>query len=176
MQFKELQIIEPILKALKEENYTNPTSIQEQAIPPLLEGKDVLGSAQTGTGKTAAFSIPILQHLYNDRQNGKNSREIKSIIITPTRELAIQIGESIGIYGKYTGLKHTVIFGGVKQDRQTDALDRGIDILVATPGRLLDLMNQGFISLKHIEYFVLDEADRMLDMGFIHEENHRKIA
>ena len=169
MQFKELQIIEPILKALKEENYTNPTSIQEQAIPPLLEGKDVLGSAQTGTGKTAAFSIPILQHLYNDRQNGKNSREIKSIIITPTRELAIQIGESIGIYGKYTGLKHTVIFGGVKQDRQTDALDRGIDILVATPGRLLDLMNQGFISLKHIEYFVLDEADRMLDMGFIHD-------
>lgn len=169
MRFEELQIIEPILKALKEEKYTSPTSIQEKAIPFLLEGKDVLGSAQTGTGKTAAFAIPILQQLYLDRQQNKASGDIKALIITPTRELAIQIADSFAIYGKYTGLKNTVIFGGVKQGKQTDSLEEGVDILIATPGRLLDLIDQGYVSLKHIEYFVLDEADRMLDMGFIHD-------
>lgn len=169
MQFEELNIIEPILKALKEEKYTEPTSIQEKAIPLILNRNDVLGSAQTGTGKTAAFAIPILQHLYQDRQQGERQRKIKSLIITPTRELAIQIGTSLSTYGKYTGLKNTVIFGGVKQGAQTNILRSGIDILVATPGRLLDLMDQGYIKLNHIEYFVLDEADRMLDMGFVHE-------
>ena len=169
MRFEELQIIEPILKALKEEKYTSPTSIQEKAIPFLLEGKDVLGSAQTGTGKTAAFAIPILQQLYLDGQQNKASGDIKALIITPTRELAIQIADSFAIYGKYTGLKNTVIFGGVKQGKQTDSLEEGVDILIATPGRLLDLIDQGYVSLKHIEYFVLDEADRMLDMGFIHD-------
>ena len=167
--FEKLEIIEPILKALKEENYTHPTAIQEKAIPIILNRQDVLGSAQTGTGKTAAFAIPILQHLFQDQRQRNHQRMIKSLIITPTRELAIQIGESLSTYGKYTGIKNTVIFGGVKQGAQTNALRNGIDILVATPGRLLDLMDQGFISLKHIEYFVLDEADRMLDMGFIHD-------
>src|SRR6056297_3959321 len=169
MQFNELKIIQPVLKALKEENYAVPTSIQEKAIPLIIDRKDVLGSAQTGTGKTAAFAIPILQHLYNDRQNYNKPRKINALIITPTRELAIQIGESFSTYGKYTGIKNTVVFGGVSQGKQTDALRRGVDILVATPGRLLDLTDQGFISLKNIEYFVLDEADRMLDMGFIHD-------
>jgi len=165
MTFEQLNLIEPILKALQNEGYTSPTPIQEQAIPILLQGKDLLGCAQTGTGKTAAFSIPILQGLYkSDKRHG-----IKALILTPTRELAIQIGESFESYGRYTGLKHTVIFGGVTQKSQTDTLRRGVDILVATPGRLLDLINQGFISLKTIEYFVLDEADRMLDMGFIHD-------
>jgi ATP-dependent RNA helicase RhlE len=167
--FEKLEIIEPILKALNEENYTNPTPIQEKAIPIILSRKDVLGSAQTGTGKTAAFAIPILQHLFNDQRQRNHQRMIKSLIITPTRELAIQIGESLSTYGKYTGIKNTVIFGGVKQGAQTNALRSGIDILVATPGRLLDLMDQGYINLNHIEYFVLDEADRMLDMGFINE-------
>ena len=169
MQFKDLKIIEPILKALKEENYTEPTPIQEKAIPLILRGNDVLGSAQTGTGKTAAFAIPILQHLFLDRTMNNSPRKIKSLIITPTRELAIQIGISFSVYGKFTGIKNTVVFGGVKQGTQTEALRKGIDILVATPGRLLDLMNQGFISLNTIEYFVLDEADRMLDMGFIND-------
>lgn len=169
MRFEELGIITPILKALREEEYTEPTSIQEKAIPLIINRKDVLGSAQTGTGKTAAFAIPILQHLFLDRHQINSSRIIKALIITPTRELAIQIGESFTTYGKYTGIKNTVIFGGVNQGSQTDALRRGIDVLVATPGRLLDLMDQGFINLKHIEYFVLDEADRMLDMGFIHD-------
>ncbi len=169
MQFEELKIIDPILKSLKEEKYIEPTSIQEQAIPLILNRNDILGSAQTGTGKTAAFAIPILQHLYVDRTENKTPRKIKALIVTPTRELAIQIGESLTIYGKYTGIKNTVIFGGVTQGPQTDALRRGIDILVATPGRLLDLMDKGFIRLKDIEYFVLDEADRMLDMGFIHD-------
>ncbi len=169
MQFKELELIEPILKALKDENYVNPTTIQEKAIPLILNRHDVLGSAQTGTGKTAAFAIPILQHLFLDRREGKRPRQLRSLIITPTRELAIQIGESFSTYGKYTGLKNTVIFGGVKQGAQTNVLRQGVDILVATPGRLLDLMDQRFISLDHIEYFVLDEADRMLDMGFVHE-------
>ena len=169
MKFEELNIIEPILRALKEENYSVPTLIQEKAIPLIIDRNDVLGSAQTGTGKTAAFAIPILQHLYLDRQQGNTTRNINALIITPTRELAIQIAESFSTYGKYTGLKNTVVFGGVRQGQQTDSLHRGVDILVATPGRLLDLMDQGFVKLNSIEYFVLDEADRMLDMGFIHD-------
>jgi len=169
MRFKDLEIIEPILKALKDNNYTEPTSIQEKAIPLILKRNDVLGSAQTGTGKTAAFAVPILQHLFLDRQLNNSPRKIKSLIITPTRELAIQIGASFTVYGKFTGIKNTVVFGGVKQGAQTDALRKGVDILVATPGRLLDLIDQGFIRLKAVEYFVLDEADRMLDMGFIND-------
>ena len=171
MTFKDLEIIEPILKALRAEGYIHPTPIQEQSIPILLQKKDLLGSAQTGTGKTAAFAVPILQQLYLDRQRNNGQRKIRSLVVTPTRELAIQIADSFEVYGKYTGIKNAVIFGGVKQGAQTDALRKGIDILVATPGRLLDLMNQGFITLKDIEYFVLDEADRMLDMGFIHDIN-----
>jgi ATP-dependent RNA helicase RhlE len=169
MQFKDLEIIEPILRALKEENYTEPTSIQKKAIPLILQRNDVLGSAQTGTGKTAAFAIPILQHLFLDRKLNNSPHKINALVITPTRELAIQIGVSFSVYGKYTGIKNTVVFGGVKQGAQTDALHKGVDILVATPGRLLDLMEQGFIRLKAVEYFVLDEADRMLDMGFIND-------
>ena len=169
MRFEELEIISPIIRALKEEQYSEPTSIQEKAIPLILKRNDVLGSAQTGTGKTAAFAIPILQHLFIDRQQNNRSRKIRALIITPTRELAIQIGESFTTYGKFTGINNTVVFGGVTQGAQTNALRRGIDVLVATPGRLLDLMDQGFIQLKNIEYFVLDEADRMLDMGFIHD-------
>ncbi|MBU2997905.1 DEAD/DEAH box helicase [Cellulophaga baltica] len=168
MTFKELGIAEPILKALTQEGYENPTPIQEKSIPTLLKGKDLLGVAQTGTGKTAAFGIPILHHLYTNN-SGLGKRKIKALVVTPTRELAIQIGESFTAYGKYTGIKNTVIFGGVKQGKQTDALRKGVEILVATPGRLLDLMNQGFISLKDLEYVVLDEADQMLDMGFIHD-------
>lgn len=165
MIFEELNLIEPILKALKQEGYSSPTPIQEQSIPILLQGRDLLGCAQTGTGKTAAFSIPILQKLYKtDHRKG-----IKALILTPTRELAIQIGESFEAYGRYTGLKHAVIFGGVGQKPQTDALRNGVQILVATPGRLIDLITQGFVTLKTLEYFVLDEADRMLDMGFIHD-------
>ncbi|MDV7186398.1 DEAD/DEAH box helicase [Lutibacter sp. TH_r2] len=169
MKFSELGIIDPILKALNNEGYTHPTPIQEQSIPILLNRKDLLGCAQTGTGKTAAFTIPILQHLYNSKEDYKGKRKIRSLIVTPTRELAIQIAESITTYGKHTGIKNTVIFGGVKQGSQTDALRRGTDILVATPGRLLDLISQGFITLKDVKYFVLDEADQMLDMGFIHD-------
>jgi ATP-dependent RNA helicase RhlE len=169
MQFEDLEIIEPILKALKEEKYSVPTTIQEKAIPLIINRNDVLGSAQTGTGKTAAFAIPILQHLFLDRQRNNSPRKINALIITPTRELAIQIAESFSTYGRFTGIKNTVIFGGVPQGTQTNALRRGVDILVATPGRLLDLMDQGFIRLKDVEYFVLDEADRMLDMGFIHD-------
>ena len=169
MRFEDLRIIEPILKALKGEGYTHPTPIQEQSIPILLNRKDLLGCAQTGTGKTAAFAIPILQHLYNDSNQNVGHKKIKSLIVTPTRELAIQIADSFTVYGKFTGIKNTVIFGGVKQGSQTNALRQGVDILVATPGRLLDLIQQGFINLKDIEYFVLDEADQMLDMGFIHD-------
>nr|WKN34075.1 DEAD/DEAH box helicase [Tunicatimonas sp. TK19036] len=169
MTFKDLEITEPILKALKAEGYTHPTPIQEQSIPILLRGKDLLGCAQTGTGKTAAFAIPILHHLYQDRQQQQGRRKIKALIVTPTRELAIQIAESFTAYGRFTGIRNTVIFGGVKQGKQTDALRQGTDVLIATPGRLLDLMGQGIITLKDIEYFVLDEADRMLDMGFIHD-------
>jgi ATP-dependent RNA helicase RhlE len=169
MSFENLKLIEPILRALKTEGYTTPTPIQEQAIPILLQNRDLLGCAQTGTGKTAAFAIPILQLLYQDRLNHKEQKTIKALILTPTRELAIQIDESFAAYGKHTGLKHLVIFGGVSQNPQTDALRRGVDILVATPGRLLDLMNQGFVHLQHLRMLVLDEADRMLDMGFVHD-------
>src|SRR6201991_3966623 len=169
MLFQDLNLIEPILDALKDEGYTNPTPIQEQSIPIVLQGHDLLGCAQTGTGKTAAFAIPILQLLYNDRLQHKEQKTIKALILTPTRELAIQINESLASYGKHTGLKHLVIFGGVSQGPQTDALRRGIDILVATPGRLLDLMNQRYVHLEHVRMLVLDEADRMLDMGFVHD-------
>ncbi|MEG2761029.1 MAG: DEAD/DEAH box helicase, partial [Mucinivorans sp.] len=171
MTFKELNITETILRALVDEGYDTPTPIQAQAIPIVLDGHDVLGCAQTGTGKTAAFSIPIIQ-LIAQRTKGYSTakrREIKALVLTPTRELAIQIDESFRNYGKYSSLKTCVIFGGVGQKPQTDALNRGIDVLIATPGRLLDLINQGFINLKNIEFFVLDEADRMLDMGFIHD-------
>ena len=166
MEFQSLNIIEPILKALTDEGYTNPTPIQAQAIPLVLKGNDLLGCAQTGTGKTAAFAIPILQRLAANKP-ATPKRKIRSLILTPTRELAIQIDESLSAYGRYTGLKTTVIFGGVKQNSQVLALHQGVDILIATPGRLLDLIGQGFISLKDLEVFVLDEADRMLDMGFI---------
>jgi len=166
MTFKDLRLIEPILRALKTKGYVNPTPIQQQAIPALLNGTDLLGSAQTGTGKTAAFAIPIIQQLYlsNDKR-----RNIKALVVTPTRELAIQIADNFTAYTKFTRLRNTVIFGGVKQASQVKTLNQGVDILVATPGRLLDLMQQGIISLNHIEYFVLDEADHMLDMGFIHD-------
>ncbi len=169
MTFKELEIIDPILRALKIKGYTFPTPIQEQSIPILLGKNDLLGCAQTGTGKTAAFAIPILQHLFLNPSPAKGRRKIKALVVTPTRELAIQIGDSFTDYGKFTGIRNTVIFGGVKQGTQTDALRRGVDVLVATPGRLLDLIQQGFISLDDIAYFVLDEADHMLDMGFIHD-------
>lgn len=169
MLFNELNLIEPILNALQTEGYTQPTPIQEQSIPSILQGRDLLGCAQTGTGKTAAFAIPMLQLLSKPHANTKVHKAIKALILTPTRELAIQIEESFKAYGRNLPLKHLVIFGGVGQKGQTDALHRGVDILVATPGRLLDLMNQGFINLRDIEIFVLDEADRMLDMGFIHD-------
>ena len=169
MTFKELGLAEPILKALEAEGYTHPTPIQEQSIPILLQGIDLLGVAQTGTGKTAAFGIPILHQLYEGISLRQTKRKVKALIVTPTRELAIQISESLTAYGKYTGLRNTVIFGGVKQGKQVNALRGGVDILVATPGRLLDLMNQGFISFRDLEHVVLDEADQMLDMGFIHD-------
>ncbi len=166
MTFKDLDLIEPILRAIDKEGYESPTPIQEQAIPHLLMGKDILGSAQTGTGKTAAFAIPILQ-LLNKQGSTQHKKNIQSLILTPTRELAMQIKESFRAYGQYLSLKTVVIFGGVKQKSQVEALARGVDILVATPGRLLDLINQKIIDLSHIRFFVLDEADRMLDMGFI---------
>ena len=169
MSFENLNLIEPILRALKTEGYTIPTPIQEQSIPIILQRKDLLGCAQTGTGKTAAFAIPILQILNNGKIYDKDPKAIKTLILTPTRELAIQIGESFTAYGKHTGLKNTVIFGGVSQGSQVAALRAGVDILIATPGRLLDLINQKFIHLHHLKIFVLDEADRMLDMGFIHD-------
>ncbi|MEG1621849.1 MAG: DEAD/DEAH box helicase [Alistipes sp.] len=168
MTFKELNIVEPILKALIDKKYEIPTPIQAKAIPAALLGRDVLGTAQTGTGKTAAFAIPIIQQL-STRTKEANGRTIKALIITPTRELAIQIEESFADYAKYTDLRHCVIFGGVKQKAQTDRLRSGVDILIATPGRLLDLINQRFVELSHVNFFVLDEADRMLDMGFIHD-------
>jgi ATP-dependent RNA helicase RhlE len=164
MYFNELNIIQPILQAIEEEGYKTPTPIQEQAIPLVLKGHDLLGCAQTGTGKTAAFSIPILQKLNDHSFQGK--RKIRALILTPTRELAIQIGESLNAYGRHLKLKSTVIFGGVNQNPQVNVLQSGVDILVATPGRLLDLMTQGYISLRDLEIFVLDEADRMIDMGF----------
>lgn len=168
MTFDSLNLIEPILNAVKEEGYTIPTPVQQEAIPIVLNGNDLLGCAQTGTGKTAAFAIPIIQLLTNNKTYERN-RKIRSLIVTPTRELAIQIGESFKAYGRYTDLRCTVIFGGVPQSSQVNAIRNGIDILVATPGRLLDLMNQRIFTLKDIEIFVLDEADRMLDMGFIHD-------
>ncbi|UCS93923.1 DEAD/DEAH box helicase [Echinicola marina] len=169
MKFDDLRIIPPILKALKDKNYAEPTSIQEQAIPLILQGNDVLGCAQTGTGKTAAFSIPIIQHIHQAPYANDPWPKIRSLIVTPTRELAIQIGENINQYAKYTKIKHSVIFGGVKQGQQVEKLKKGVHILVATPGRLLDLIDQGHISLKSVDLFVLDEADRMLDMGFIND-------
>ena len=186
MTFKELNIAEPILRAIGEKGYEKPTPIQEKGIPIALLGRDMLGIAQTGTGKTAAFAVPIIEQIIKlqkqeradnlanqsqterqKTQSRKTRREIRALILTPTRELALQIDECFADYGKYTGVKHAVIFGGVKQNSQVEKLRRGIDVLVATPGRLLDLMGQGYINLKNIKYFVLDEADRMLDMGFI---------
>lgn len=169
MKFEQLNVITPILKALKSEGYAAPTPIQEQAIPVILEGRDIVGCAQTGTGKTAAFAVPILQTIYQGKTNLRELRAIKSLILTPTRELAVQIGECLAAYGRHTGLKHAVIFGGVSQVPQTNILRAGVDILVATPGRLLDLMNQKYIRLDRVQVFVLDEADRMLDMGFAHD-------
>jgi ATP-dependent RNA helicase RhlE len=166
MLFDKLNLIPQIRDALKTEGYTTPTDIQEQAIPPLLEGKDLIGCAQTGTGKTAAFAIPILQNLSVGQRGPREAKPVRALILTPTRELAVQIGESFTAYGQNLGLKNSVIFGGVSQKPQTDALKKGVDILIATPGRLLDLMNQNYINLQHIKFFVLDEADRMLDMGF----------
>ena len=168
MTFRDLNIIEPILKAIEEKGYIVPTSIQEKAIPAALAKRDILGCAQTGTGKTASFAIPIIQHLQANKETDKR-QGIKALILTPTRELALQISECIDDYSKYTCVRHGVIFGGVNQRPQVDMLRKGIDILMATPGRLLDLINQGHIHLTNIEYFVLDEADRMLDMGFIHD-------
>ena len=165
MTFEKLNIIEPIVRALTNKGYSEPTPIQEKAIPHLLAGKDVFGTAQTGTGKTAAFAIPILQNLYAGKTDRKLSGP-RALILAPTRELAIQISESFSDYSKGLKLKHTVIYGGVSQNPQTEILRKGVDILIATPGRLLDLMNQGFIKLTGIEIFILDEADRMLDMGF----------
>jgi ATP-dependent RNA helicase RhlE len=167
LSFEQLGLIEPLVKALRAEGYTNPTPIQAQAIPSALQRKDVLGCAQTGTGKTAAFALPILQHLHKETGGGKKT--IKALILSPTRELAIQIGESFSVYGRHTNLKHLVIFGGVSAGSQITALRGGTDILVATPGRLLDLLSQNALSLSGVRYFVLDEADRMLDMGFIHD-------
>ena len=168
MTFKELKISEPIIKALLNKKYDTPTPIQRQAIPVALSNRDLLGIAQTGTGKTAAFAIPIIQKLSQEPLKGCK-REIKALILTPTRELAIQIDESFSDYSRYTSLRHTVIFGGVNQNPQIEKLKQGTDILIATPGRLLDLINQKYIKLDHILHFVLDEADRMLDMGFIHD-------
>ena len=182
MTFENLQIIKPILDAIKQENYVTPTPIQEKTIPAILEGRDIIGCAQTGTGKTAAFAIPMLQNLVREQQSrhpqqnqhpqGRRShgpRPISALILSPTRELAIQIDEKFAAYGRFTGLKHTVIFGGVKQHRQVQSLKGGVDILVATPGRLMDLMNQRIVSLDKLKILTLDEADRMLDMGFIHD-------
>ncbi len=165
MEFSKLNIIPEILQALKEEEYTHPTDIQSQAIPYILEGHDILGSAQTGTGKTAAFAVPILQLL----SVAENEKGIKALILTPTRELAIQIFESFKSYGRYTGIRTAAVYGGVSQRPQEAALRQGVDILVATPGRLMDLMHQKIISLKKVRILTLDEADRMLDMGFIHD-------
>lgn len=165
--FATLDLIEPLQRAVAAEGYDTPTPIQAKAIPPLLEGRDVLGCAQTGTGKTAAFLLPIIQHMELNPRPGKPV--IRGLVLTPTRELAAQIGESFDVYGQYLDLRHQVIFGGVSQRPQVAALRRGVDVLVATPGRLLDLHGQGFIDFRSVEFFVLDEADRMLDMGFIRD-------
>jgi ATP-dependent RNA helicase RhlE len=169
MSFDKLNLIEPIQHALKTQGYTQPTPIQAQAIPYVLQGNDLLGCAQTGTGKTAAFAIPIIQLLAKNTHPHRGKRAIRSLILTPTRELAIQIGESFENYGRQTTLTYRTIFGGVGKQPQIDALRKGIDVLIATPGRLLDLMNEGYIDLSQLEIFVLDEADRMLDMGFVHD-------
>ncbi len=168
MTFQQLQLSKNILRSLSEQNYEQPTEIQAKAIPVGLSGRDILGSAQTGTGKTAAFALPIIQNLL-DRGSGHGERRIRALVVTPTRELALQIGESFTGYAQYTSLRNTVIFGGVPQTAQVQAIERGVDVLIATPGRLLDLMDQGVFTLRDIEFFVLDEADRMLDMGFIHD-------
>jgi ATP-dependent RNA helicase RhlE len=187
MRFEELRLAEPILRAVAAEGYSLPTPIQAQAIPHVIEGRDLLGCAQTGTGKTAAFALPILhrlsqsngrviaghgarpdmRHPATSHQRTRHGRPIRCLVLSPTRELALQISDSFRSYGRFTGARHTVVYGGVSQNPQTQALHDGVDILVATPGRLLDLMNQGFIDLRSVEMFVLDEADRMLDMGFI---------
>lgn len=169
MLFKDLNLIMPIQKALKTEGYNKPTPIQERAIPSILAGRDLLGCAQTGTGKTAAFAIPILQSLSRERRVTRGTHQIGALVLAPTRELAIQIGDSFKAYGQYLSLRTTVVYGGVSQNSQVDALKAGVDILVATPGRLLDLINQGHINIHNVEMFVLDEADRMLDMGMIHD-------
>src|SRR5690554_1048585 len=166
MKFDTLNIIDRIQKALTLSGYSEPTEIQKEAIPVLLEGRDLLGSAQTGTGKTAAFAIPILQKMY-EVKNHKAQRKIEALVLTPTRELALQIHENFKLYAKYLNIISTTIYGGVSQKRQEDALKRGVDVVIATPGRLLDLMNQGIIKLHDVKYLVLDEADQMLDMGFI---------
>ncbi|MBI2195390.1 MAG: DEAD/DEAH box helicase [Planctomycetes bacterium] len=167
MSFEELSLIQPILRAVRVEGYTRPTPIQEKAIPHILAGRDLLGCAQTGTGKTAAFALPILQIFHGSPRPAHAGAGIRALVLSPTRELAAQIGDSFAAYGRHTGLRHTVVFGGVGQGPQVDALRRGVDILVATPGRLLDLMEQGLVKLRHVQILVLDEADRMLDMGFI---------
>ena len=168
MKFENLNLIEPILKALKDEGYVSPSPIQEESIPSVLEGRDLIGCAQTGTGKTAAFAIPIIQKIYEQKNKG-SKRQIQSLILTPTRELAVQIKDSFISYGRYTNVKCCAIFGGVSQHPQTEALRRGVDVLIATPGRLNDLINQRQVNLQNVKMFVLDEADRMLDMGFIHD-------
>ena len=169
MKFEALNIIEPILKAIAHEGYTEPSPIQEQAIPVLLDGKDILASAQTGTGKTAAFAVPIIQGLYNQDREPGQKKHIQALILAPTRELAEQIKDSFRNYSRNLGIKTEVVYGGVSQKHQETALHRGFDVLIATPGRLIDLMNQRLVNLNSVKYFVLDEADRMLDMGFIHD-------
>ncbi|NIG53367.1 DEAD/DEAH box helicase [Chitinophaga sp. Cy-1792] len=169
MQFEQLGLIKPILKAVEAQGYTTPTPIQQQAIPIVLQGTDLLGCAQTGTGKTAAFAIPIIQKLYREDRGQQAYKHVRALILTPTRELASQIGDNFQAYSQFTDLKHDVIFGGVPQHKQVISLRNGTDILIATPGRLLDLMNQGYVYLSHLEVFVLDEADRMLDMGFVND-------
>ena len=169
MTFEELNLIEPIKKALKIAGYITPTPIQEKAILPILAGKDFLGCAQTGTGKTAAFAIPVLQNLVTNKKKENGHRPIRALILAPTRELAIQIGESFNAYSKFLNVKSVVIFGGVSQKPQTDALKRGAEVVIATPGRLLDLVNQNYVKLDQVKFLVLDEADRMLDMGFIND-------
>jgi len=168
MTFKELNLTEPIQRSLTEAGYNLPTEIQSQSIPSILAGKDILGCAQTGTGKTAAFAIPIIQRLSTTAIR-KGKRAIRALVLTPTRELAIQVSQSFEDYGKYTDLRQTVLFGGVSQGKQVTSLNSGVDILIATPGRLLDLMQQGYVNLTQVEVLVLDEADRMLDMGFVHD-------
>jgi len=170
MTFSNLRLIKPLVMALDKKGYTEPTPIQQQAIPHILDGKDIFGCAQTGTGKTAAFALPILQLLDAKRSNQRQGPgTVKALILAPTRELVSQISENFTAYGKNLGISHCIIFGGVSQVNQVTNLRRGVDVIVATPGRLLDLMNQGYVKLNNIEHFVLDEADRMLDMGFIND-------